>query len=144
MFLNPIYITLALRKWPVHPMGTDFWMAWDFGTLEGSIWDSQHIFLFPFYTPPRLGTRVYRYFLTIWTKYHLIRETKCNSVFNQHPNQTFESTWWQPTLHKLQCWTQVICGFIGIIEQTLIWEVSGNHVFLPHWYDNEHTSCLFQ
>ena len=78
-----------------------------------------------------LGTWVCRYFLTILTKYHFIKEAKCKGFSNQHPNQTFVTTWRQPVLRKLQCWTQVLCGYIGIIEETRIWEMSGNHIFSP-------------
>ena len=34
-------------------------------------------------------------------------------------------------LRKLQCWTQVICGYIGIIEERRVWEMLGNYIFFP-------------
>ena len=77
-----------------------------------------------------LGTWVCRYFVPILTKYHFIREAKCNGFSNKYPNQTFITTWRQPTVRKLECWTQVICGCIGIIEETRIWEMSENHHLL--------------
>ena len=78
-----------------------------------------------------LGTWVCRYFLPILTKYHFIREAKCNGFSNEYPNQAFVTTWRQPTLRKLEYWNQVICGYIGIIVETRIWELSGNHIFSP-------------
>ena len=44
-------------------------------------------------------------------------------------------------LRKLQCWTQVFCGYIGIIDKSQ--KCQGIISSLPHYYyDNQNTSCF--
>ena len=146
MFLCPIYIPLALHyltrasngKWALNVLRV--WDTWRFNLRKSTclcFLSSHHIYL---------GTWVCRYFVPILTKYHFIREAKFNGFCNEHPNETFVSTWRKPTLRRLECWTQVICGSIGIIEETRIWEMPGNDIFSPSsllWQSTYYRLCSF-
>ena len=93
-----------------------------------------------------LGAWVCRYFLPILTRYHFIREAKCNGFSNEYPNQAYVTTWRQPMLRKLECSTEVFLW--------LYWNNQGNtnlrnvteSLFSPSsllWQSTHYLLCSF-
>ena len=50
-FYVPFIFPEHYITWPVHPMASELWISREFGTLEGLIWDSQHVYLLSLFTP---------------------------------------------------------------------------------------------
>ena len=87
-------------------MGTELWMSLNFGTFEGLIWDSQHLCLFSFFTPPITRHLDLLLFLVHFNKasFHKRRQKEqflqAARISNIHNSMTTTYTAWAEVLNS--------------------------------------------